>query len=106
MANDEKLSYILIGIYQALYKKRYNKVIAVNKYREKWAMQDVIDTVGYDRAKELLKYYLALDRPSHPLQFFYYNFDKMDYVEKEIQKDKANRSRLLVETKRMVEGEE
>jgi hypothetical protein len=30
----------------------------------------------------------------------------MDYVEKEIQKDKANRSRLLVETKRMVEGEE
>ena len=69
-------------------------------------MQDVIDTVGYDRAKELLKYYLALDRPSHPLQFFYYNFDKMDYVEKEIQKDKANRSRLLVETKRMVEGEE
>jgi hypothetical protein len=106
VANDEKLSYILIGIYQALYKKRYNKVITVNKYREKWAMQDVIDTVGYDRAKELLKYYLALDRPSHPLQFFYYNFDKMDYVEKEIQKDKANRSRLLVETKRMVEGEE
>ena len=69
-------------------------------------MQDVIDSVGFDRAKELLIYYFATNKSGHPLNFFYNNFDKIDALNKEIQKDKINRSRLLDETKKMVEGEE
>lgn len=75
----------------------------MNKFREKWAMQDVIDSVGFDRAKELLIYYFNLNKSGHPLQFFYYNFDRMDTVRKEIQKDKESRRLLLEETKKMVE---
>ena len=75
----------------------------MNKFREKWAMQDVIDSVGFDRAKELLVYYFSTGKSGHPLQFFYYNFDKIDALKKEIDKDKVNRIRLLEETKHMVE---
>jgi len=100
---NEKQPYILIGLYQSLYKEKYNKVPTMNKFREKWAMQDVIDSVGFDRAKELLVYYFSTGKSGHPLQFFYYNFDKIDALKKEIDKYKVNRIRLLEETKNMVE---
>lgn len=67
-------------------------------------MQDVIDSVGFDRAKELLAYYFSLPKGGHPLQFFFYNFDRMDIVEVEAQKDKERRRLLLEETKKMVEN--
>ena len=90
-------------LYQNLYKDKYNKAVTINKFREKWAMQDVIDSVGYTRAKELLEYYFGLNKNGHPLQFFFYNFDKMDLVKTEIEKDKEKRRLLLEETKKMVE---
>lgn len=103
---SEKQPYILISLYLSLYKEKYNKAVTINKFREKWAMQDVIDSVGYDRAVELLKYYFKTAKSGHPLNFFYNNFDRIDQLEKEIKKDKAVRSILLEETKKMVEGEE
>ena len=69
-------------------------------------MNDVIESVGFNRAKELLIYYFSTNKTGHPLNFFYNNFDRIDALNKEIKKDKFNRSILLNETKKMVEGEE
>lgn len=102
MANSKE-PYILLTLYQNLYKEKYGRVVTINKFREKWAMQDVIDSVGYNRAKELLEYYFGLTKNGHPLQFFFYNFDKMDALKIEIEKDKEKRRLLLEETKKMVE---
>ena len=90
-------------LYQNLYKDRYNKPATINKFREKWAMQDVIDSVGFDKAIDLMKYYFSLDKFGHPLQFFYYNFDKMEQARIELQKDIEARRLLLEHTKKMVE---
>jgi hypothetical protein len=100
---SDKGPYILLSLYQSLFKEKYGRVPTINKFREKWAMQDVIDSVGYDRAKELLEYYFGLTKNGHPLQFFFYNFDKMDALKIEIEKDKEKRRLLLEETKKMVE---
>ena len=102
MANNKE-PYILLTMYQNLYKDKYGRAVTINKFREKWAMQDVIDSVGFDRAKELLEYYFGLTKNGHPLQFFFYNFDKMDALKVEIEKDKEKRRLLLEETKKMVE---
>ena len=102
MAN-EKEPYVLIGLYESLYKERYNKKPRINKFREKWAMQDVIESVGFDRAKELLIYYFSLPKGGHPLQFFFYNFDRIDSAVSEVEKDKERRRLLLEETKKMVQ---
>lgn len=90
-------------LYQSLYKEKYGKVPQLNKFREKWAMQDVIESVGFDRAKELLVYYFSLPKGGHPLQFFFYNFDRIDAAVSEVEKDKERRRLLLEETKKMVE---
>lgn len=66
-------------------------------------MQDVIDSVGFDRAIKLLEYYFNTQKSGHPLQFFFYNFDRMDNAITELDKDKARRRLLLEETKHMVE---
>lgn len=101
---NEKEPYILISLYQSLYKDRYAKLPKINKFREKWAMQDVIDSVGFDRAKELITYYFSVNKNGHPLQFFFYNFDRIDSLKLEIEKDKVNRVLLREATKKMVEG--
>jgi len=100
---SDKQPYILISLYQSLYKEKYGRVPTMNKFREKWAMQDVIDSVGFDRAKDLLIYYFSLNKNGHPLQFFFYNFDKMDALNIEIERDKEKRRLLLEQTKKMVE---
>ncbi len=103
MSNNRQ-PYILITLYQNLYKQKYGQEIRVNKFREKWAMQDVIDSVGFERAKELLIYYFKTSKSGHPLNFFFYNFDKIDYLKVEIEKDILNRRALREATKKMVEG--
>jgi len=56
VANNRE-PYILLTIYQNLYEERHGRKVTLNKFREKWGMQDVIDSVGFDRAKELIEYY-------------------------------------------------
>jgi hypothetical protein len=101
---NEKLPYVLIGLYENLYFEKYNKKPRINKFREKWAMQDVIDSVGMDKAKELLVYYFKTTKSGHPLSFFFYNFDKIDYLKTEREKDAKHRKLLLQATKELVEG--
>lgn len=100
---DIKTPHVLLSIYEKLYQNKYNQKPKYNKYKEKWAMQDVIDSVGFDRAVELLNYYFKIDRPNHQLQWFLYNFDKLDDVLHQLNLDKLNRERIFLATKKMVE---
>jgi len=102
VANNRE-PYILMTNYQNLYKEKYGKLPTLNKFREKWAMQDVIDSVGFHKANDLLNYYFSLEKTGHPLQFFYYNFDKMENARIELQKDIETRRLLRESTKKMVE---
>jgi hypothetical protein len=100
---SNKEPYVLMTLYQNLYYDKYNKPATLNKFREKWAMQDVIDSVGLDKAIDLMNYYFSLEKFGHPLQFFYYNFDKMEQARIELQKDIEARRLLREHTKKMVE---
>ncbi len=100
-----KEPYILLSLYSNLYEEAYKTKPTINKYREKWAMQDVIDSIGFDRSKEVLEYYFKTGKNRHPLNFFYNNFDRMENMMIQAKEDKVNRSRTIQETKRrMVEG--
>lgn len=104
MTKDEaKLAYGLVGLYCSLYKTVYKKSAIVNRYREKWAMQDVIDSVGYDRAKQLLEQYFKMDKAPHSLQWFFYNFEKIDLSLQQAEQDKVRRELIRAKTKTMVE---
>jgi hypothetical protein len=104
MTKDEaKQAYALVSLYCALYKQMYGKNPVVNKYREKWAMQDVIDSVGLERARVLLEYYFKTSRSGHPISWFFYNFEKLDLSLSQIQEDKTRREIIRSKTKTMVQ---
>ena len=74
MTKDEaKLAHALLTLYVAMYEKTYTRKPMVNRHRDKWAMQDVIESVGYDRARDLLEYYFRVRQSGHPLTWFFYN---------------------------------
>ena len=100
-----KEPYILLTIYMALYEQKYGKKPRINKYKEKWAMQDVLDSIGFESAKDVLSYYFRTGKSGHPLNFFYNNFDRLEDMMIQINKDVANRARLLEQTKKLVEEE-
>lgn len=102
---DSTQAYTLVSLYIALYKSKYNKQPMVNRYREKWAFQDVIDTVGFDRSKELLEYYFKCSKQGHPLNWFLYNFDRLDDSLVKSEQDTERRKSLRLNTKAMVERE-
>ena len=103
---ESQQAYILIGIYQQLYKSKYNKPVVVNRYKRKWDLLDVIETIGYDRAKEILEYYFTCNKPGHTLEWFLSNFDKLDDMKTRIEKDQAHRLLVKAQTKELVEQEE
>lgn len=104
LTDTNKQPYVMLWKYEKLYEQKYGKKPVVNKYRDKSAMKDVIDSVGFDRGMALLEYYFRTTKSGHPLIFFLYNFDKLDLMEKEITKDRVNRRLLIKETKKRSEG--
>jgi len=103
---NNKEPYILLTQYQNLYKEKYGKSPTLNKFREKWAMQDVIDSVGFEQARKILSYYFNTSKNGHPLLFFYNNFDRMNNYMSSSELDREKRKKLMEQTKKLVESEE
>ncbi len=94
MADKFAQAYTLLSKYTKFYTGRYGSTPVVNKYREKWGMQDVIDSVGSIRALELLEYYFRVDKPGHPLVWFYQNFDRLAEIEEQQRRDRERIERI------------
>jgi hypothetical protein len=77
------------------------KQTTFNRYSAKYGMVDVIDSIGMDRASELLDYYFTTNN-DHSIEFFYRNFDKIDNNEKLTRRERARRARLRRETEQRV----
>lgn len=102
---DNKLAYALLDAYSKAYMEKYNRPCQMNKYRDKWAMIDLIDSVGYDRGKELITYYFRTTSSNrHSLNWFMYNFDRLDDMLTKTEADNIRRAKMREKTKQMVEG--
>jgi hypothetical protein len=98
--------HILVSFYVKLYTNKYNKTPMMNRYRDKWSMLDVIDSVGFQRVFVLLEYYFKTTNPGHPFSWFLNNFDELDKTLTEKEKDIENRKKLREETRKMVQERE
>lgn len=109
MAVDKKAQQAsaLVSLFVKEHNKKYVSPLVVNRYKEKWGMVDVIDSIGYDRAREVIEYYFKTSKSGHPLQWFLYNFENLDKVMRELDEDKIKRERLRARTaQRAAEWEE
>lgn len=97
-------THALIGLYLKEYSSKYGKTpLNFNRNREKWGFQSMIEDLGIDRSKEVIKYYFETGKMGHPVSHLLSNYDKINIRMLEREEDAANRERLRAETKKRVE---
>lgn len=97
-ATLNKQVYALIDLYKDLFIDRYRRAPTLNRYKSKWAMTDVVEDIGAQRAEELLRYYFKTQKPGHPLEFFFYNYERINQVLADKEEDERKRAQIRKET--------
>jgi TPP-dependent 2-oxoacid decarboxylase len=94
--------HTLFWVYDKGYQAKHGSKQRYNKYMLKWGMADVLDDLGVERAAEVIEYYFKTGT-QHSLEFFFKNYDKLDFAEVQISADRKRRATILEETRRRVE---
>lgn len=92
----------LITLYVNSYTDKYGKAPVINRHRDKWGFQSMIEDLGYPRAQEVITYYFKTGRVGHPLQYLLYNYEKLNIILREIAEDEVNREQLRKQTEQRV----
>lgn len=89
------------------YTGKYGSAPVLNRYKEKWAFQDMISDLGYDRAQKVVDYYFRTNKPFHPVQYLAYNYERLNKVMLEREEDNRKLEQIARETEiRVKEWEE
>ena len=96
-------SNALLTLFIKCYEERYGSKPIVNRYRERWGFQDMIDSVGYATSEEIIKFYFSVPATSHTCKHLFYNFDDMQRNMYARDRDRIDRQILREQTKRRME---
>jgi hypothetical protein len=97
-ATLSKQANALINLYASHYLDKYSSQPTLNRFREKWGFQSMIEDLGYGRAQEVIAYYFKTGRLGHPVQYLLYNYDKLNIILREIAEDEITREELKAAT--------
>ena len=104
MAVTNQQVHSLVTYFLKLYGQKYEEAPRdFNRYRDKWGFQSMIEDFGPARAKQIVEFYLSTSRPRHPVNYLLFNYEKLNTVMIEREKDEANRAKLMAESKKRVE---
>jgi hypothetical protein len=96
-------AYALLDLYCVCYEQTHGKKPVINKYRDRWGFQDMIDSIGYDDSVETIKYFFETSSPGHKIPVLLSSFDKMLTELRARQRDRAARESLRKRTQEIVE---
>jgi hypothetical protein len=96
--NKQQQAQALLTRFIKGFESRYDWSPVINRYKSKWGMVDVIDSIGYPRAVELVDYYFKCEA-DHTVEGFFNTFDSLDKMQKDQEADAKKRARLRAETR-------
>jgi len=96
--NKQQQAQALLTRFTNGFVERYGWKPVINRYKSKWGMVDVIDSIGYQRATELIDYYFKCEA-DHTVEGFFNTFDSLDKMQIEQEADAKKRARLRAETR-------
>ena len=97
-AKQDNRAYALIDLYVLLYEQKNKRKPTVNKYRDRWGFTDMIDSIGYERSVEVMKYYFSMERDNYNLGWLLNNFDRMEKKLSERDADRKRRAMIRAKT--------
>jgi hypothetical protein len=103
-ATLRKYSQALVTRYVKKYTEKYGKPPTdLNRYRDRWGFQGMVEDFGKDRAEQIMDFYLESNRPNHPVGYLLFNYDKVNETMIKFEEDIEVRKRIMEETRKRVE---
>lgn len=103
MATKRQQAMGLITHYEKLYNEKYRRAPQLNRNRERWGFESMIDDMSYDKAKKVIEFYFKTVSPSdHGVQYLLYNYDILLKSYEEAKKDEKLRAELRRKTEERV----
>lgn len=91
----------LVTLYITLFKQRFGKSPVLNRYKQRFALSDILEDMAFEDLETLLKYYIKVDaEPS--LTNFCYEYDELYVKMQRDAKDDQERHQLRRETEQRV----
>jgi len=104
MAVSNAQTHALITYFLQSFSEKYSgQPRDFNRFRDQWGFKSMIEQYGMDRAKQLVDYYFATQRPGHPTNYFLYNYEKLFAIMEDKEHDAENRRKLREESQKRVE---
>ena len=103
MAVSKQATHTLITHFLKNYRERYDSDPRdFNRFRDQWGFQAMIEQYGPAGAKKVVDYYFATRRPGHPVSYLLYNYERLNAIMVDKEKDEAERARLRAESEKRV----
>ena len=95
--------HILISYYEKLYKEKYQVAAVVNRNKARWDFDGILRGMTLEETKKLLDFWFSFEsQQRHPLQWFFYNYDKLIQARTEQSEDDLLRRKLRNESEERV----
>ena len=91
----------LITKYVKLYKERYGEAPVINRYRDRWGFQNMIEDLGKGDADKVIAYYFSLDKV-HDLIDLFRSYDELHKNRLADEEDRRRVAQLEIETAKRV----
>lgn len=101
---EAKQVHTLISYYLKKYKEKYGFAAIVNRNRARWYVGNMLIDMTIDDAKGLIDYYFdTFGEKGHDLEWFLYNYDKLQVARVKRDEDAAALAHIRAESKRRAE---
>lgn len=103
MSNSKNLSYALIDYYSIKFKEKYGREPVVNRYRDRWGFQDMVESISFDDCKRVVDFYFKTSNAGHKVGSLFSNFDKLLESLNQAEEDRIRRQAIRAKTAKVVE---
>jgi hypothetical protein len=101
-ATINKYTNELLALYIDRYTSLYGKTPVMNRFKQKWGFRAMYEDLGLAQAKKVIEHYFKTERFGHPIDYLLYNYEKLNLILIELEKDAVDREQLRKETEQRV----
>lgn len=90
--------------YVKVFREKYGHDPVVNRHSARWGFDSVLQGLPPAEVKDLLDFYLTTGSTrKHPLEWFFYNYDKLIEQKSDVDADRKHRAKMREESKKRSE---
>lgn len=92
--------HTMTSYYVTKYKEKYDRApTGVNRNTARWNWEGILTDMNLDAAKKLVDFYFETNNErKHPLDWFFYNYEKLEESQEALKAEKQRRAKVMEES--------